>query len=60
MSATAGELVGFVAALLAAAVSFCIYVMGVFGRDRAISRVAALVFCICAAVAIWTLARVLL
>jgi hypothetical protein len=60
VSATAGELVGFAAALLAAVVSFCIYVMGVFSRDRAISRVGALVFCICAAVAIWTLARVLL
>jgi preprotein translocase subunit SecF len=60
VSATAGELVEFAAALVAAVVSFCIYVMGVFSRDRAISRVAALVFCICAAVAIWTLARVLL
>ena len=60
MSATAGELVGFAAALLAAGISFCIYVMGVFSTDRAISRVAALVFCFCAAVAIWTLARVLL
>jgi hypothetical protein len=60
MSATAGALVGLAAALLAAVVSFCIYVMGVFSRDRAISRVAALVFCFCAAVAIWTLARVLL
>ena len=60
MSATAGELVGFAAALLAAGISFSIYVMGVFSRDRAISRVAALVFCFCAAVAIWTLARVLL
>ena len=60
MSATAGQLVRLAAALLAAVVSFCIYVMGVFSRDRAISRVAALVFCICGAVAIWTLARVLL
>jgi hypothetical protein len=60
VSATAGELVRLAAALLAAVVSFCIYVMGVFSRDRAISRVAALVFCICAAVAIWMLARVLL
>ena len=57
---TTGSLIGLAAVLLAAAVSFCIYVMGVFSRDRAISRVAALVFCICAAVAIWTLARVLL
>ena len=60
MSATTGNLVGLAAVLLAAVVSFCIYVMGVLSRDRAISRVAALVFCICAAVAIWTLARVLL
>ncbi len=60
MSATAGDLVGLAAALLAAVVSLCIYVMGVFSRDRAISRTAAVVFCICAAVAVWTLARVLL
>ena len=60
MSATAGELVGLAVALLAAAISFCIYVMGVFSRDRAISRAAALVFCFCAAVAVWTFARVLL
>ena len=60
MSATTGNLVGLVATLLATVVSFCIYVMGVLSRDRAISRVAALVFCICAAVAVWTLARVLL
>jgi preprotein translocase subunit SecF len=60
VSATTGNLVGLAAALLAAVVSFCIYVMGVFSRDRAISRVAALVFCICAAVAVWTFARVLL
>ena len=60
MSATTGNLVGLVATLLATVVSFCIYVMGVLSRDRAISRVAALVFCICAAVAVWTFARVLL
>jgi hypothetical protein len=60
VSVTAGDLVGFTAAVLAAVVSFCIHVMGVFGRDRAISRTAALVFCICAAVAVWTFARVLL
>jgi len=59
VSATTGNLVGL-AALLAAVVSFCIYLMGVLSRDRAISRVAALVFCICAAVAVWTFARVLL
>jgi hypothetical protein len=52
--------VGLAAALLAAVVSFCIYLMGVLSRDRASSRVAALVFCICAAVTVWTLARVLL
>jgi hypothetical protein len=60
VSATTGNLVGLAAALLAAVVSFCIYLMGVLSRDRAISRVAALVFCICAAVAVWTFARVLL
>jgi len=59
VSATTGNLVGL-AALLAAVVSFCIYLMGILSRDRAISRVAALVFCICAAVAVWTFARVLL
>jgi hypothetical protein len=52
--------VGLAAALLAAVVSFCIYVMGVLSKDRAISRVSALVFCICAAVAVWTIVRVLL
>jgi hypothetical protein len=57
---TTGSLIGLAAVLLAAAVSFCIYVMGVFSKDRAISRVAALVFCICAAVAVWMLVRVLL
>ena len=57
---TTGNLVGLAAALLAAVVSFCIFVMGVLSRDRAISRVAALVFGICAAVAVWTFARVLL
>ena len=60
MSATTGNLVGLVATLLATVVSFFIYVMGLLSRDRAISRVAALVFCICAAVAVWTFARVLL
>jgi hypothetical protein len=60
VSATAGELVGLAAALLAAVVSFGIYVIGVLSKDRAISRVAALVFCICAAVAVWTFAKVLL
>jgi preprotein translocase subunit SecF len=57
---TTGNLLSLAAALLAAVVSFCIYVMGVFSRDRAISRVAALVFGICAAVTIWTFVRVLL
>ena len=57
---TTGNLVGLAAALLAAVVSFCIFVMGVLSKDRAISRTAALVFCICAAVAVWTFARVLL
>jgi hypothetical protein len=59
VSAT-GSLRGLAAALLAAVVSFSIFVMGVLSRDRAISRVAALVFCICAAVAVWMLVRVLL
>jgi hypothetical protein len=59
VSAT-GSLLGLAAALLAAVVSFSIFVMGVLSRDRAISRVAALVFCICAAVAVWMLVRVLL
>jgi hypothetical protein len=57
---TTGGLLGLAAVLLAAVVSFCIYVMGVFSRDRAISRTAAVVFCICAAVAVWMLVRVLL
>jgi hypothetical protein len=57
---TTGSLLGLAAALLAAVVSFSIFVMGVLSRDRAISRVAALVFCICAAVAVWMLVRVLL
>jgi hypothetical protein len=56
---TTGSLLGLAAVLLAVVVSLCIYVMGVFSRDRAISRVAALVFCICAAVAVWTIVRVL-
>jgi hypothetical protein len=59
VSAT-GSLLGLAAALLAAVVSFSIFVMGVLSKDRAISRTAALVFCICAAVAVWTFARVLL
>jgi putative Ca2+/H+ antiporter (TMEM165/GDT1 family) len=59
VSAT-GSLLGLAAALLPAVVSFSIFVMGVLSRDRAISRVAALVFCICAAVAVWMLVRVLL
>jgi hypothetical protein len=49
-----------VATLLATVVSLGIYVMGVLSKDRAISRVSALVFCICAAVAVWTIVRVLL
>jgi putative Ca2+/H+ antiporter (TMEM165/GDT1 family) len=57
---TMGSLLGLAAVLLAVVVSLGIYVMGVFSRDRAISRTAALVFCICAAVAVWTFARVLL
>jgi hypothetical protein len=60
VNVTAGDLVGLVATLLASVVSFCVYVMGVLSKDRAITRVSALVFCICAAVAIWMLARVLL
>jgi hypothetical protein len=57
---TTGNLLGLAAVLLAVVVSLCIYVMGVFSRDRAISRTAAVVFCVCAAVAVWMLVRVLL
>jgi hypothetical protein len=57
---TTGSLLGLAAVLLATVVSFSIYVLGVLSKDRAISRVAALVFCVCAAVTIWMLVRVLL
>ena len=54
------SLLGLAAVLLATVVSFSIYVLGVLSKDRAISRVAALVFCVCAAVTVWMLVRVLL
>jgi hypothetical protein len=57
---TTGGLLGLAAVLLATAVSFSIYVLGVLSKDRSISRVAAPVFCVCAAVTIWMLVRVLL
>jgi hypothetical protein len=57
---TTGSLLGLAAVLLATVVSFSIYVLGVLSKDRAISRVAALVFCVCAAVTVWMLVRVLL
>lgn len=59
MSVETRNLIGLAVALLATAVSFSIYVMGVRNRDRTLSRWAALTFFVCGAVAVLSLVRIL-
>ena len=59
MSAETENLIGLAVTLLATAVSFYIYVVGVRYRDRTLSRAAALAFFVCGAVGVWALVRIL-